>query len=439
VSARLQHIGYFFSRGFGPQGWGRPDCGWGDDWTKPALYQQAIRDLERAGLDLVVLEDAISLGNPDTLDLRVRAAYGGPKHDPLLLAPYLFDVTRSIGLVPTINAGITPPYLAARQAATLQHLSGGRFGINLVTDLGSTRHVTGAAPLSHDAAYDRAQEWLDVVRGLWHSWDDGALVADPATGRFADGARIRVDRYSGTHFDVTGPLNALPCPDDPLIVSPGGSPRGLAFAGAWSDVQLAMAPLDAASVRAHRRRVLDEAAAAGRADKDVRVLFVLKPQIVSSSAEAARVVAASCDPGEGALLTVATAWSSDLETDLTRLELDRPVPPDTFGEHVSRGTIRALFAGTDPETASLRAVLSARARLGRISERAGLVGTAAEVADLIEELGAEADNDGILLSGDLHPTSVNRLLGDLVPELRARGILRREYGNGGLRANLFDF
>lgn len=436
---RLQHIGYFFSRGFGPQGWGRPDHGWGDDWTKPALYQQAIRDLERAGLDLVVMEDALSLGNPDTLDLRVRAAYGGPKHDPLLLAPYLFDVTRSIGLVPTINAGATPPYLAARQAATLAHLSDGRFGINLVTDVGSARHFGGGTPLSHDAAYDRAQEWLDVVRGLWHSWDDGALVADASTGRFADGSRIRTERHRGGYFDVTGPLNAVPCADDPLIVCPGGSPRGMAFAGALSDVQLAMAPLDVASVRTYRRRVLDEAAKAGRGEKDLRVLFVLKPHIVSSREEAARVVAASHDPGEEALLTVASAWSSDLETDLTRLPLDRPVPADTFGDHVSRGTIRALFAGTDPETAPLRAVLTARARLGRIADRDGLVGTAAEVADFVQELGDDADNDGVLLSGDLHPASVNRLLGDLVPELRARGVLRREYGNGGLRANLFDF
>lgn len=366
-------------------------------------------------------------------------AHAPTQHDPLLLAPYLFDVTRSIGLVPTINAGITPPYLAARQAATLQHLSDGRFGINLVTDVGSARHVGGAPPLSHDAAYDRAQEWLDVVRGLWHSWDDGALVADTSTGRFADGARIRSDRYEGTYFDVTGPLNAVPCAGDPLIVSPGGSPRGMAFAGARSDVQLAMAPLDAASVRAYRRRVLDEAAKAGRGEKDLRVLFVLEPQIVSSRAEAAGVVAASHDPGEAALIAVASGWSSDLETDLTHLDLDRPVPPDAFGDHVSRGTIRALFAGTDPETTSLRAVLSARARLGRIADRDGLVGTASEVADFIEELGDDADSDGILLSGDLHPASVNRLLGDLVPELRARGVLRREYGNGGLRANLFDF
>ncbi|HWD62523.1 MAG TPA: LLM class flavin-dependent oxidoreductase, partial [Humibacter sp.] len=108
---RQQHFGWFFSRGFGPQGWGRPDWRWGYDWTKPDLYQQSVRELEQAGLDLVIMEDAISIGTPETLDLRVRSAYGGPKHDPLLLAPFLFQATSHIGIAPTVNAGITPPYL----------------------------------------------------------------------------------------------------------------------------------------------------------------------------------------------------------------------------------------------------------------------------------------------------------------------------------------
>ena len=84
--SRLQHLGWFFSSGFRPQAWGRPEHRWGYRWQEPRLYQHSVRELEQAGLDLVVMEDAVSLGSPDTLDLRVRAAYGGPKHDPLLLA-----------------------------------------------------------------------------------------------------------------------------------------------------------------------------------------------------------------------------------------------------------------------------------------------------------------------------------------------------------------
>ena len=87
---RLQHFGWFLARGFGPQGWGYPSLEWDYDWTRPEIYQEAARTLEQAGFDLVIIEDAPSLGSPATIDLRVRHAFGGPKHDPLLLAPSLF-------------------------------------------------------------------------------------------------------------------------------------------------------------------------------------------------------------------------------------------------------------------------------------------------------------------------------------------------------------
>ena len=288
---RRQHFGWFFSRGFGAQGWGRPDWLWGYDWTKPGLYQHSVRELEQAGLDLVIMEDALSIGTPETIDLRVRSAYGGPKHDPLLLAPYLFQATQHIGIVPTINAGATPPYLAARQAATLQHLSSGRFGLNVVTDVKSARHF-GLDEIAHDAAYDRAEEWLDAVRELWHSWDDGAYIPDAATGRFADGTRIRATRHDGEYFTVEGPLNAIPFGGlgDPAIVSPGGSGRGLGFAGANSDVQLALAPLNVDAVRAYRAKVGEAAEAAGRRASDVKTLFVFKPEIVSTETPIFRIV-----------------------------------------------------------------------------------------------------------------------------------------------------
>lgn len=98
--SRPQHFGWFLSRGFGPHGWGHPYYEWNHPWHRPQLYQQSVRDLEQAGFDLVIIEDALSLGNADTLDLRIRSAYGGPKHDPLLLAPYLFAATEHIGIAP---------------------------------------------------------------------------------------------------------------------------------------------------------------------------------------------------------------------------------------------------------------------------------------------------------------------------------------------------
>ena len=436
--SRLQHFGWFLARGFGPQGWGLPSLDWDYDWTRPDIYQEAARTLEQAGFDLVIIEDAPSLGSPSTIDLRVRHAFGGPKHDPLLLAPYLFQATRHLGVVPTVNPAAYLPYTAARQFATLQHLSGHRLGLNIVTDTGSARHFSADAQLGHDAAYDRAEEWLDGIRALWGSWQEGAIVEDRATEVFADGSKLHAVRHRGEHFAFDGPLNAVPFTDGaPAIVSPGGSGRGLGFAGAHSDVQLALAPLHEASVRAYRAKIHDAAIAAGRRPDDIKILFAIQPVITASAEEADRIVAASAHPDDEALRQIARKQSSDLETDLTALDLDRPLDPSFFGEHVSRGSIQRLL-GDRGDDAPLRAHLTALARTGRLSDRSGFVGTAEEFADLVEELG-EWGNDGVLLWGDFHPATLHRTLDELVPVLRRRGLLRRDHVDGGLQANLQAF
>ncbi|AZS43985.1 Putative monooxygenase MoxC [Microbacterium oleivorans] len=435
--SRQQHFGWFLARGFGPHGWGHPSLDWDYDWTSPALYQQAVRTLEQAGFDLLIIEDAPSLGSESTIDLRVRQAFGGPKLDPLLLAPYLFAATERIGIVPTVNPAAYLPYTAARQFATLQHLSGHRLGLNVVTDTGSARHFGTAPQLGHDAAYDRAEEWMSAVTALWRSWPEGALIADPDAGRYADGALLQPTRHRGEYFSFDGPLNAIPFTDGaPVIVSPGGSPRGRGFAGANSDVQLALAPMTEQSVRAYRGRIHDAAIAAGRSPDDITILFAIQPTVVSSAEEADRLVAASHHPDDDVLRRIAERQSSDLETDLTGLDLDRPLDRGIFGEHVSHGSIQRLI-GTHDEDASLREILTAHARLGRIRDGSGWVGTAVELADRIEEYGAWG-NDGVLLWGDLHPVTVHRTLDELVPILRRRGILRREY-EPTLRANLRPF
>lgn len=440
--SRPQHFGWFLSRGFGPHGWARPYYEWNYDWQKPRIYQEGARTLEQAGFDFVLIEDALSVGiSPETLDLRVRKAYGGPKHDPWTLTPYLFAATEHLGVIPTANPAGFLPYTAARQFASLQHLSGSRLGINLVTDVGSAHHF-GQDRLPHDAAYDRAQEWIDGLRELWHSWGDEALIADPVSQHYADGSKIQAIRHRGEYYSFDGPLNAEPLPDgDPIVASPGGSPRGIDFAGRNSAIQLALTRLDVASIRAYREKVRASAVAHGRDADDIKTLFVFKPIVAASAEEADRIVSASLEPDEAALRDVAEAWSSDLETDLTALDLDTPLDPAIFGEHVSQGTIKGLRGHFDSfADAPFRDILAGKARLGRIGDgRGGTVGTANEIADLIEELGEDADNDGLLFSGDLHPVTLHRMLDELVPVLRRRGILRSEFAPGGLQANLSSF
>lgn len=190
------------------------------------------------------------------------------------------------------------------------------------------------------------------------------------------------------------------------------------------------------SVRGYRRRIHEAATAAGRRPEDITILFAIQPVVVSSAEEADRIVAASLDPDEATLRWIAEHQSSDLETDLTGLDLDRPLDRGIFGEHVSHGSIRRLL-GEHDEDAPLRRILAAHARKGRLHDGSGWVGTAEELADRIDEYGSWG-NDGVLLWGDLHPVTVHRTLDELVPILRRRGILRREY-EPTLRANLRPF
>lgn len=436
----MQHFGWFFGRGFGPQGWLRADWHWNLRWDRPDLYQSSIKELERAGLDLLIIEDSLSPGPKDQLDLRVRGALGAPKLDPLLLTPYLFAATSRIGIAPTINAGVYPPYLAARQFATLQHLSDYRVGLNVVTDVKGSRHF-GIPELEHDKAYDRAEEWMQVVRQLWHSWADGAVVEDTDSWRYADGEKLDAFEHRGEYFSLDGPLNALPFTDDggdPVIVSPGGSGRGLAFAGHNSDVQLALAKLDVETVRQYRAKIHAAATAEGRDPASIRILFVLTPEIVASQEEVDRIVRSSANPSDSDLHEVIERQSIITETDLTGLDLDAPLDPGVFGQHVSAGSIGGLVGQADPAT-PLRELFVAKYRKGRITDGTGFVGTVTQVADFIERLGDEADNDGFIFNGDLHPATVHRTLDALVPELKRRGVLRSEFGGSGLRANLLDF
>lgn len=439
--SRPQHFGWFLSRGFGPHGWARPYLEWNYRWQEPDLYQQSARELEQAGFDFLLVEDALSVGiSPATLDLRVRKAYGGPKHDPWTLAPYIFAATRHLGVIPTANPAAWHPYTAARQFASLQHLSRGRLGANVVTDVGSAHHF-GEERLPHDRAYDRAQEWLDALRLLWRSWDDDALIQDAESQVYADGTKIRAVEHRGEFYSFDGPLNAEPLPFEPVVASPGGSPRGIGFAGANSEIQLALSNLDVDVVRAYRAKVRAAAIENGRDPDSIKTMFVFKPIVAASADEADRIVAASADPDEGTLRSVAEAWSSDLETDLTVLDLDRPLDPAIFGEHVSQGTIKGLRGRFDSfSDVPFREILAGKARLGRIGDGiSGTVGTADELADLIQELGDDADNDGLIFSGDLHPVTIHRALDELVPILRRRGILRDGFGDAGLRGNLTDF
>jgi FMN-dependent oxidoreductase (nitrilotriacetate monooxygenase family) len=431
----MLHFGWFVGHGFGVQGWGTPGYGIGYDWRKPAPYQHAVREFERAGLDLFIIEDSLTV--PDTYggsaEVSLAQASFAPKHDPLALVPYLLSATEHLGIVPTISASFYPPFTAARLLATLQHFSNGQLGWNVVTsgsDLAAQNYGLDQQ-IEHDLRYEKAEEFVDVVRKLWRSWEPDAIREDAGAGVFADHTKVRPIHHDGEFFKVRGPLNTAPLPEEPVLVQAGASPRGKAFAGANADVAIALAR-GVDGMKAYRDSIRAEAAGAGRNPDDVKVLFVLKPTVTGSTAEAEELRAARRELTQRDIDSQLNSISYLSVIDFKQFDLDAPLPE--LSTNSNQGTLEH-FCKAAPPGSTLRQILQAR------SGGAGdsIIGTADEIADYLEETGAAVGGDGFLFSGFVDPATIHGVLDRLAPVLRRRGLLRTSYGDGGFRRNLLDF
>jgi FMN-dependent oxidoreductase (nitrilotriacetate monooxygenase family) len=426
------HFGWFLGAGFGVQGWGDPSYGVGYDWTQPTVYQDAARAFEGAAFDLLVIEDGVAV--PDTYrgtaEVNLAAARFVPKHDPLPLVPYLLAGTERIGIVPTLSASFWEPYTAARLLATLQHFAHGRLGFNVVTsgsDLAAQNYGLDKQT-EHDLRYDRADEWIDVVRKLWRSWEPGAVLEDTERGVYADFTKVHTIDHDGRFFRVRGPLNTLPPEEEPVMVQAGASGRGQAFAGQHSDVVLALASTPE-RMKAHRDQVRQAAADAGRDPDAITVLFVVNPIPTANAEQTAAVRAARSALTQAAVDEQLQSISYLTNVDFARFDLDEPLP--AFETNSNRGTLEN-FVKSAPPGSTLREILATRAKADGLA----IVGTPAEITDRLGELAEGSGADGFLFTGQVHPANVHRTLDPLVPALRDAGLLRRELAATTLRGNL---
>jgi FMN-dependent oxidoreductase (nitrilotriacetate monooxygenase family) len=285
--------------------------------------------------------------------------------------------------------------------------------------------------IEHDLRYEKAEEFVDVVRKLWRSWEPDAILEDAAAGIFADHTKVRPIHHEGEFFKVRGPLNTAPLPEEPVLVQAGASPRGKAFAGANADVAIALAR-GVDGMKAYRDSIRSEAAAAGRNPDDVKVLFVLKPTVTGSRAEAEELRAARRELTQRDIDSQLNSISYLSVIDFKQFDLDAPLPE--LSTNSNQGTLEH-FSKAAPPGSTLRQILQAR------SGGAGdsIIGTAEEIADFLEETGAAVGGDGFLFSGFVDPATIHGVLDRLAPVLRRRGLLRTSYGDGGFRRNLLDF
>ncbi|RKR73026.1 NtaA/DmoA family FMN-dependent monooxygenase [Frondihabitans australicus] len=432
------HLGWFLGYGFGAYGWNEQWSGnVGRDVANPQLFIDAATSLERAGFDYMMLEDSSVL--PDvfgsSFEYSLRTAI--IRQDPMPLVPLLAAATKHLGIIATAATPFYPPFLAARLMNTLDHLSHGRVGMNLVTASphAAAQNYGYEQHFEHDLRYEMADEWVQAVKALWSSWDADALVLDEATGVFADHEKVRHVDFEGQFYRTRGPLNTVPSPQHhPVLCQAGGSPKGRDLGAKNADTLIASAP-GVAAMKEYRDDIRRRAAGFGRNPDDLKVLFLVQPVLGDTDREAEekneRMLAATKDSIDAQLANL--SYTSGF--DFAKFDLDEPLPQELKGKsNGHQSVIEAFLAKADGKT--LREALPAqRDTTGSVR----LVGSPETVAAQMDEAVQEAGGDGFLIGLPVTRKNLTEVCDGLAPVLRRRGLIRDGYEHDTFRENLLAF
>ncbi|MDF2810953.1 MAG: FMNH2-dependent monooxygenase [Microvirga sp.] len=431
------HLGLFL-QGSSIQAWGTPWTGRiAETWQKPDLFLDVARALERACFDYILLEDGPYIGESfgGSREIYLRNGISVPRQDPAVVASLMTAVTKHIGIVPTLATYSHHPFVVARQIATLDQVSGGRAGWNMVT--GSSKFAFanyGHEELTkHDLRYDMADEYIDCVEQLWKSWDPDAVVADEESGVLIDHTRVRQIDFKGKYFSSRGPLNCGPAPQGrPVIAQAGGSPRGRQFAAQHADtVVTSVVGVD--DMRAYRDDVRARSVGAGRNPDHCKVMFLVTPIIAGNMAEA-RAIQAERRAMAARQTDLKLAFLGKITNiDFTKLDLDQPVGNLHTEGHQQLLEDFIRQAGNK----TLRQAIASWTQDGDAVE---LLGSPDDVAEQMGEVMRAVGGDGFLFSlPNLHRRTVAEIEDGLVPALQTRGLMRKAYGHAYFRDNLLEF
>jgi FMN-dependent oxidoreductase (nitrilotriacetate monooxygenase family) len=391
-----------------------------DHWVRLA------RIAERGALDSLFLADSPSFWHG--AEFRPVGQL-----DPLVLLSVLAAATTHIGLIATASTTYNAPYELARRFASLDHVSGGRAGWNIVTtsDRGAAQNFGLADRPDHADRYTRATEFLDVTLKLWDSWDDDAVLADKASGRFAAPGRIHAVDHEGEYYRVRGPLNVPRSPQGrPLLVQAGSSEDGKDFAARYAEAVFTAQPTieDAQAFYTDLKRRAEQL---GRDPDSVKILPGIVPVLGGTVAEAegrAQELEELIVPAYGLQQLADT-----LEVPIEILELDKQLPDEIAGTEAvegakSRAALIVALARRDR--------LTVRQLLGRLGGGRGhwtFVGTPEQVADALETWFREGAADGFNVMGPVLPSSLADFVENVVPILQRRGLFRSDYEGTTLR------
>ena len=386
------------------------------------VIQEIASIAERGKFDLLFISDSMVMDPTDHPSFLCRL-------EPTTLITALSASTTHIGLGATVSTSFAEPFNVARVFGSIDHISGGRAAWNVVTSSNPkvALNFSRDEHLEHELRYQRANEFVDIVKGLWNCWDDGAIVADKATGRYIDPDKVRSLDHKGRFFKVKGPLNMARSPQgQPVIIQAGGSPSGLELAARTADVVFAVVQeLEAA--KAAYADLKGRMAKYGRSPEDLAVLPGVMPIIGASDAEAREQLAklqSWLTPTNAATLV-----ASRIGYDVSGHPLDGPVPapPPSQG---SQTFAHVLYETARREKMTLRDLynLTAAARGHWV-----VCGTPQHIADTLEEWFVEHAADGYNILPPYFPGAFNDFVDLVVPELQRRGLFRLDYEGKTLR------
>ncbi|MBP0444448.1 LLM class flavin-dependent oxidoreductase [Roseomonas sp. SSH11] len=409
-------------------------------WRYPGAFPDAnfnldhlvrfARSLEAARFDAFFMADHQAVLNMPIQALKRSATV--TSFDPLTLLPALAMVTERLGLIATASTTYNEPWHVARKFASLDHLSGGRAGWNVVTsgNPDEARNFGREEHWEHAARYRRAHEFIDVVKGLWDSWDDDAFIRDVSNGVYFDPEKMRVLGHKGEHFSVRGPLNvARPIQGWPVIVQAGASEDGRQLAAETAEVIFA-AGSRIEDAQAFYADVKSRTAAAGRNPDHLLVLpgaFV----VVGDSDEEAREKRARLDAGvhyDSAIASLSVA----LGTDASAFDPDAPLPENIPETNASKSGRDRAIGIARRENLTVRQLAQ---RLGGYGG-AAMVGTPKRIADEMQAWLEGGACDGFNIMFPYLPGGLDDFVTKVVPELQRRGLHRTEYEGRTLRENL---
>ena len=431
------HLAWFMN--FTPDEWREPFGQGGNPWDGQ-FYIEMAQAMERACFDLIMIEDKLMV--PETFggsrDLSLKHAMMVPKADPAPLAVAMGMATKHLGVVATLSTMAYPPFMLARLCSTIDSLTKGRFGWNVVTsaeDLMAKNFGMDKLPPREDR-YAMAEEYMEVCDKLFNSWEPDAVVLDRANGIYADGSKVHTIDHKGTYYQVRGPLNTVPSPQRrPVYLQAGASPRGRDFAARYADAIVSVAN-GVEGMKAFRADIRARAAAIGRDPDEIKVFFCITPSLGETEEEArARFdrVTLSDNFANDVLISI----SAITEIDFAQFDLDQPLPEklvtngesgtlDKFQQWGSGKTLRQLAADGG----------------GGLVSSLELIGTPAQVAQKMGEAMEEIGGDGFLITTPVLRVSrryITEICDGLVPELQRRGLTRTEYKHQLLRDNLREF